>query len=363
MKSPRIAHLPLPSLLLPLLGLLLLGIEQGSGPGLTVLNGLVLMGAVLSAVYHAEVLAHRLGEPLGSLVLALAVTAIELALIVSMTLAGGATASGLARDTVFATVMIVCNGVLGLCLLVGGLRHRIVSFSAEGASGALSVIVAMVALTLVLPQFTETTPGPMYSNSQLAFASLMSLLLYLLFLFVQTVRHREYFLPASQGVSAPGAAEAHRPPALTALISLIGLMAALVGVVGLAKKLSPAIKGAVAAAGLPPSVVGLVIALLVLLPETLAALGAARRNQIQISLNLALGSVLATIGLTIPAVGAVAIALGFPLELGLSAKEIVLLTLTLGISAITVVGGQATILQGAVHLVLFAVFLFFSVVP
>ncbi len=284
-------------------------------------------------------------------------------------LSGGDDARTLARDTVFATVMIICNGVVGICLLAGSIRHGIVTFRAEGSSSALSVLVALTTLTLILPQFTTTTPGPTYSPAQLAFASLMSLILYLVFVFVQTVRHTDHFLPHAverdEGIRITDAGQDDSRPLLaTTWASFVLLLVALVGVVGLAKQLSPAIKRGVEAISAPLSTIGIAIALLVLMPETLAAaLRAARRNEIQTSLNLALGSALATIGLTIPAVGVVSIAMGITLDLGLPAKEIVLLALTLLVSAITVIGGQATIMPGTVHLVLFAAFLFLAIVP
>ena len=366
MSLPRILNLPALTAIIPLAacGLLLTGSAEASGTLFLILVSLTLIATVLVAVFHAEIIAHRIGEPLGTLVLALAVTVIEVSLIISMMLSGGDETRSLARDTVFATVMIICNGVIGICLLSGGIRHQIVKFRAEGSSAALSVLAALTTLTLILPQFTTTVAGPIYSTAQLGFASLMSLILYLVFVFVQTVRHKEHFLAE---VSQPGVGQEdpHGEPAslATAWASFVLLMVALVGVVGLAKQLSPAIKNGVDAIGAPQAVIGIAIALLVLMPETLAALRAARRNQIQTSLNLALGSALATIGLTIPAVGAVAIAMGIPLELGLPAKEIVLLALTLMVSAITVIGGQATIMQGTVHLVLFAAFLFLAVIP
>jgi len=318
-----------------------------------------LIAAVFAAVHHAEVVAHRVGEPYGTLILALAITVIEVALIVSLMLSGGPGASELARDTLFATVMIVCNGVVGLCLLAGSLRHHVLEFRVEGTSPALSVLIALTALTLALPSLTLTTPGPEYSTSQLAFAGVMSLALYAVMVFVQTVRHRDYFLPV--GV----AGEEHAPPpsASAAVTSVVMLVLSLIAVIGLAKMLSPGIRAAVDAVSAPPAVVGIVVALLVLLPETTAAVRAALRNRMQTSLNLALGSALASIGLTIPAVAAVAIFIGLPLALGLDAKGITLLAVTLLISTTTLATGRATVLQGAVHLVLFAAFLFLSVVP
>jgi Ca2+:H+ antiporter len=330
------------------------------GPLLVPLVSLALVGAVLVAVHHAEVVAHRGGEPFGTLILALAVTVIELGLIGSIMVSGGPAASTLARDTVFATVMIVLNGVVGLCLLAGAIRHHEITFRVEGAGHALSVLVPLTALTLVLPTFTITTPGPSYSGSQLAFAGVASLLLYGVFVFVQTVRHRDDFLPIE---TEPEETHAPAPTNAATLTSLALLMVSLVAVVGLAKKLAPGIEAGVRALSAPAAVVGIVIALLVLLPETWAALRAAVRNRMQTSLNLALGSALATIGLTIPAVATLSVVLGVPLKLGLPAMEIVLLTLTFLVATITLAGGRSTVLHGAVHLILFGVFLFLAVVP
>lgn len=319
-----------------------------------------LAAAVFVAVHHAEVVAHRVGEPFGTLILALAVTVIEVSLIVSIMLSGGTSASALARDTVFATVMIVCNGVLGLCLLLGAIRHRELVFRVHGSGSALSVLIALTTLTLILPTLTTTTLGPTFSPSQLVFAGSMALVLYGVFVFVQTVRHRDYFLPVSVEV---GNQHAESPSTRVALISLSLLCVCLVAVVGLAKTLAPNIKTGVEAASAPAAVVGIVIALLVLLPETWAAVRAALRNRMQTSLNLALGSALATIGLTIPTVAGVSLLLDLPLELGLPPKETALLALTFLISAVTLASGRSTVLQGAVHLVLFATFLFLAVVP
>jgi Ca2+:H+ antiporter len=319
-----------------------------------------LIAAVLVAVHHAEVIALRVGEPFGTLVLALAVTIIEVSLIVSLMLSGGAAASALARDTVFATVMIVCNGTVGLCLLMGALRHRVLTFRVEGTNPALSVLATLTILTLVLPSFTSSTPGPTLSSVQLAFVGVVSLTLYGVFVFVQTVRHRGYFLPV--GVESEDL-HAAPPSASVAFTSLALLFLCLVAVVGLAKALAPNIEAVVKAASAPHAVIGIAIALMVLLPETWAAVRTAIRNRMQTSFNLALGSALATIGLTIPAVAATSIALGLRLDLGLPPKEMVLLVLTLMISAMTLAGGRSTVLQGAVHLVLFAVFLFLAVVP
>ncbi len=355
-------HTPWWTWVWPVLALVVFGMSVLVGlPGpLTIIAGSTLIAAVFAAVYHAEVVAHRVGEPFGTLILALAVTVIEVALIVSIMLGGGSDKSGLARDTVFAAVMIICNGLVGLCLLSGGIRHREQGFQLEGALAALAVLAALTVLTLVVPNVTTSAPGPVFTPSQLAFAGCASFVLYGSFVFVQTVRHRDYFLPPPGGNE-----EAHVPPPPTkvALFSLALLVASLVAVVGLAKALSPTLEAGVARVGAPKAVVGILIAALVLLPEGLAALRAAKANRLQTSMNLALGSALASIGLTIPAVAVVSILIGQPLALGLGPTESVLLALTLLIVVITLGTGRTTVLQGIVHLVIFAAFLFLAVVP
>ncbi|WP_445184229.1 calcium:proton antiporter [Pseudonocardia sp. Cha107L01] len=366
-----------------MLALVLLALIWGrSLPALVVaLVGAVLIAAVLVAVHHAEVVALRVGEPLGSLILAVAVTVIEVGLILSLMLSGGPGTATLARDTVFAAVMITGNGIVGLCLVVGALRHGVVSFNAEGSSGSMATVAALATLCLVFPTVTTTSPGPTFSGPQLAFAAVVSLALYSVYVFVQTVRHRDYFLPvipdegsrvdtgdgSGDGSDGPSDSleDSHEAPPATrdALISLGLLVVSLVTVVGLAKSVSPAIESGVRAAGAPLSVVGVAIALLVLLPETLAAVRAASRNRLQTSFNLAMGSALASIGLTIPAIAVATIWLPGPLVLGLSATEMILLALSMLVGTLTVVAGRATVLQGAVHLLIFASFLFIAVTP
>ncbi|WP_405654312.1 calcium:proton antiporter [Streptomyces sp. RK9] len=350
----------------PVLGIVLLALTWGrSLSGVVVaLVTAVLAGAVLAAVHHAEVIAHRVGEPFGSLVLAVAVTIIEVALIVTLMVDGGDKSSTLARDTVFAAVMITCNGILGLCLLTGALRHRVAVFNSEGTGAALATVATLATLSLVLPTFTTSKPGPEFSTAQLTFAALSSLVLYGLFVATQTVRHRDYFLPVTkEGEVVDEDDHAEGPSARTALISLGLLALALIGVVGLAKGVSPTIESGVESAGLPHAVVGVIIALLVLLPETIAAVRAARRNRVQTSLNLALGSAMASIGLTIPAVAIASVWLSGPLVLGLSSTHMVLLVLTVLVGTLTVVPGRATPLQGGVHLVLFAAYLELAINP
>lgn len=332
----------------------------GSGGVFAAAAGAALIATVFAAVYHAEVVAHRTGEPFGTLVLAVAVTVIEVALIISVMISDPAEKAGLARDTVFAAVMIVMNGIVGLCLLWGGARHHEQGFQIQGASAALAVLAALTTLTLVVPNVVATEVGPMFSTSQLFFAGIVSLVLYGSFVFVQTVRHRDYFLPLEAEDE-----DAHAPPPSnrTAAASAGLLLAALVAVVGLAKSLTPMVEAGIDWFSVPKAVVGIVIAAVVLLPECLAALRAAQANRLQTSLNLALGSVLAAIGLTIPAVALVSIVLRQPLALGLDDKDQVLLVLTLIVSVITLGTGRTTVLQGIVHLAIFAVFLFFAVVP
>ena len=338
--------------------IMIVTIMFGAAGAMAAVAGAMLIAAVFAAVYHAEVVAHRIGEPFGTLVLALAVTIIEVALIVSVMLGVSADKAGLARDTVFSVVMIVCNGIVGLCLLLGGVRHHEQGFQVQGASAALAVLAPLTILTMVVPNFTSM-PGPAFSTSQLAFAAIVSLVLYGSFIFVQTVRHRDYFLPLDSG----DVEHAPPPSANVALTSLGLLLVSLVAVVGLAKALTPSVENLIASLGAPKAVVGVAIAMLVLMPEGLAALRAARANRLQTSLNLALGSALASIGLTIPAVAVVSIVLGQQLDLGLHAKESVLLALTLLVGVITLGTGRTTVLQGIVHLVIFAAFLFLTVVP
>ncbi|MFC5285865.1 calcium:proton antiporter [Actinokineospora guangxiensis] len=355
--------LPRWALAVPPLAVLVLAFGWGKtdlGPFLLPLVCLALGGAVVAAVHHAEVVAHRVGEPFGTLILAVAVTVIEVALIVTLMTSGGEKAATLARDTVFAAIMITCNGIVGIALLVGALRHRVQDFRAHASGSAFAVVLALVTFSLVLPTFTTSSPGATFSGAQLAFAGVASLVMYGIFVFVQTVRHRDYFLPK---VDRTPDDHADAPATRTALISLGLLLVCLVAVVGLAKTVSPTLERAVEAAGAPLSLVGVLIALLVLAPETVAAVRAALRDRLQVSLNLALGSALATIGLTIPAIAVASIWIGGPLVLGLGGKEMVLLALTGAVGTLTLVSGRATVLQGAVHLMVFSSFLFLAVTP
>lgn len=360
------SRLPTWSIVSPLAGCLLLGLSlTGAGTSLggawDALLAVGLAAGILAAVFHAEVVAHKVGEPYGTLVLAIAVTAIEVALIVSLTMAAGGAATGLARDTVFAAVMFILNGMVGLCLLSGARRHREQTFGLHGVSAALATLAAISVLTLVLPNYTTTTPGPTYSSSQLMFIVVVSLVLYGTFVLVQTVRHRDYFLPAVS--AADEDVHAAPPPTRMAVFSLLLLLVCLTAVVLLAKMLSPRLEAGVAAVGAPKALVGIIIAGIVLLPESIAAYQAARANRLQTSLNLALGSALASIGLTIPAVALVSLATGWTLSLGIDGKSTVLLLLSLTVAALSLGTGRTTVMQGTVHLVIFAVYLFTAIVP
>ena len=351
---------------MPVIALVALVATWGRDIGLPVviLVAVLLAGAVLAAVHHAEVVAHRVGEPFGSLVLAVAVTVIEVSLIVTLMLSGGDEAATLARDTVFAAVMITVNGIMGLSLLLGARSFGTVRFNAEGTGGALATVATLATVCLVLPTVTTGEPGPEFTPGQLAFAAVASLALYLAFVVTQTVRHRDFFLPVTRK-GAPLTEDQHADPPTNkeAYTSLGFLLLSLVAVVRLAKIESPAIEEGVLTAGLPVSFVGVVIALLVLLPETLAAANAARRDRVQTSLNLAMGSAMASIGLTIPTLAIASIWIPTPLKLGLGEVQIVLLAITVVTAVLTVVPGRATRLQASVHLTLFAAFLFLAMSP
>ena len=327
--------------------------------GVVIALAVVLLGgAVFAAVHHAEVLAVRIGEPFGSILLALAITTLEVGLIISVMASGSNGSEAVARDTVYSVVMIVLNGIVGLCLVAGSARHFEQEFRVQGAAAILSVIATLAVVSLILPNFTRTTVGPTFAPSQLLFVGAVSLGLYALFVFVQTVRHRGDFV-----IEYAGAGQSEKPKARSVILSAILLVLSLVVVILLAKTLSPVVEAAVLRAGLPLAVVGVVIATIVLLPEGLTAMKAAKRNRLQTSLNASLGSAAASIGLTIPIVGAASVYLEKPLTLGLGPEAMVLLALTLFVSTLTFATGRTTVLQGAVHLVIFGVFLFLAAIP
>lgn len=320
---------------------------------------LIFLGvAVMTAVHHAEVIALKVGPSLGALILALSVTVIEVGLIVSLMTNDTPDSAVVARDTVFSAVIIVTNGIVGVCLLLGGIRYKELGFHVLGASSLLTVLAVLAGLTLVLPNYTTSTLGPTYSTSQLIFASVASLFVYASLVYAQTRSHKDFYEPEIEST-----VQAMRPSRRQAGISFVALMVSLTAVIGLAKALSPSIEAGVNALGAPRAVVGIVIALLVLLPETWAAISAARANQLQTSLNLALGSGAASIALTIPVVSAFSIWTERKLTLGLDEKGIFFLVLTFIVGGMTLGTGKTTALQGVLHLILLIAFVTLSFIP
>jgi len=354
------------TLLVPILGLGTVGVleifHHGHPPAvLYLIAAPVLFGSVFAAVHHAEVIAHRIGQPFGSFLLAIAVTLIEVSLIVSMLLADTSGGSSVARDTVFAAIMIVLNGIVGLCLLIGGLRYHEQGFQPRGTSAALGVLGTLAVLGLILPNYTEAIPGPVYAPEQLIFVAVISLVLYALFLFVQMVSHKSDFLEPVEPKTIKD--EGHVVSKAALVTAAIVLPVSLVVVVLLAEILAGPVRTAIVVAGLPEALVGVVIALIVLMPEGLASIKAAMQNRLQTSLNLAMGSVLASLCLTIPVVALVSVAMGETLVLGLDPEHIVLLVLTLFMSTLSLAMGRTTIMQGGIHLVIFGAFLTIAAIP
>lgn len=334
---------------------------NASTSAVALLFAMLLLPVVLSAVHHAEVIAVRVGEPFGTLVLALAVTVIECALIITVMLANPLASAALLRDTVFSAVMIILGGVVGLCITVGAARHRVQRFGLDGVTAALTALAALAVLVLVLPNYTTTTAGPTFSGGQLLLVGAASLALWLLFVFVQTIRHRDYFLP--QDITGDGVPDRQTATGGQALLSLLLLLGSLGCVVLLARALSEPLGVLILSTGAPLAAVGVVIAGVVLLPESIAAVRAARADRLQTSLNLALGSALATIGLTVPVIVTLSLVLDWQLVLGLDGRGNILLALMLFISSLSLATGRTTVLQGGVHLVIFAFFLFTSFTP
>jgi Ca2+:H+ antiporter len=338
-------------------------LASSSTPGgiYSIILAISLMSVVMAAVHHAEVVAHRVGEPYGTLILAIAVTVIEVSLIVSLMLVGGPDTATLARDTVFAAIMIILTGMIGLCLLVGGYRFKEQIFGEQAVSAALVTLTAISLLTLVLPNFTTSISGPIYTSTQLVFFAFVSVILYGTFVMVQTTRHRDYFLP--EGAENDLETHATPPTKKETAFSILLLLVCLGAVVLIAKSLAPAIESGVMEVGAPKSLVGIIVAFVILLPEGVAALAAARKNRLQTSLNLALGSALASIGLSIPAVAIVSMLTGLKVTLGIDTKSTLLLVLSLFTIMLSFGTGRTNILQGVVLLVIFAVYLFTTIFP
>ena len=358
MATMQTDRIPIHSWLVPLIALLV-ALVVGKTGNWTVgaVYAALLIGSVLAAVHHAELVALWLKEPFGTLVLTLAVTIIELSLVVSLMLTGKGSPE-LARDTVHAVVMLVINGLAGVCIVAGTLRHREQEFSTLGASAFLAVLLPMAILVLVMPNYT-TTPGPTYSVRQLIFVGGACFALYLVFLFVQTVRYRDYFIQAGDVDAAHDAT----PGSWIGAISGGLLVLSLIAVVLLAKQLAPFIERGIEAAGAPVKLAGVLVAAIVLMPEFMAALRAARTNRLQTSINLALGSAVASIGLTVPAVTVLVIWLDQPLVLGIDNQATVLLVLSFLVAMLTYGQGRTNLLSGFVHLVLLAAYIFLIFAP
>lgn len=366
MQAPQDSNMPKTAWIYPLVALVFYAVAAAAGfeqrigsdfTGTVLAIALlpVLFGAVFAAVYHAEFIAHWSGEPYGTLVLTAAVTVIEVALITSVMLSDPDGSPTLARDTVFAVVMIVTTGMTGICIFLGGLRYREQNFRVSGASAYLSVLLVLATLTLLLPNYTPRSPDSEYSNAELAFVAIITLVLYGAFLYIQTVRHRDYFMTPTQEPTP------HFNPSTGRLLTSAALLfLTLTAVVLLSKKFSIVVEAGREAAGAPPAVTGLIVALLILLPEGIAAVHAARKDALQKAINLSLGSALATIGMTFPAVAVVSLVLDTRLTLGLEPVDSVLLALTLLASTLTFSTGRTNMLHGIVHLVIFAIFLFLT---
>ena len=315
----------------------------------------VVLLSVFAVVRHAEGLAAMLGEPLGTLVLTLSVTGIEV-MIIAASMATPHGSPTLARDAMFAVVMIVLNGMVGLSLLLGGLRYHEQTYNLQGANAFLAMILPLAVLGLILPRFTETTPGPTFSPVQAGFLSFMSIGLYCVFLAVQNFLHRRYFVAADdRGAQRPASPARAKAPSVAYHATF--LVAYLLPMVLLSKQLAVPIDHGIRVLGAPAALGGFLVAALVLSPESVSAVRAALANELQRSVNLLLGSVLATIGLTIPAVLTIGLLTKKNIVLGLEAQDIVLLSLTLVLSTLTFSSRRTNVLLGAVHLLLFFAYL------
>jgi Ca2+:H+ antiporter len=337
----------------PVLALVLyLSVPIGTSQIVNLLAGLFLIGGVMAAVHHAEVVAHRVGEPYGTIILAVAVTLLEASIIVSLMLAGGKGSESYARNTLFAAVMLILNGILGISMLVGAVKYKEQTFETKSVTIPLVSLVSILVLTLVLPNFTTSVAGPRYSEPQLIIVTVACVVIYASFLFTQTIRHRQYFLTAATAEEDTIISQKE------SFVSLLLLLMSLGAVILLAKKLSPVIESGVAGAGLPNALVGVFIAAVILLPEGIAAIRAASKNKYQTSINLALGSALASIGLSIPTVAILCTVLDLPLVLGLDRKSMILLGLSVFTVMLSLNKGRTNGLYGTVLLVNLMMYIF-----
>ena len=321
----------------------------------------VILWSSVSAVRHADALAVKWGEPYGTLVLTLSAITIEV-VVVSTAMLHGENNPTLGRDAVFAVIMIALNGFVGLCLLLGGLRYREQHYNLLGVNSYLNVIMTLAVLGLVLPNFTTTTRGPTFSTEQQIFLIVMSLLLYGIFLLIQTTRHRRYFMDSNHaGVEASSAH--HSPRVRSTAFHSAMLLLYLITVILLAKKFAIPLDNSIEKFGLPQEFGGTMIAALVLAPEGIGAIEAALENELQRSINILLGSVLATIGLTIPAVVSISLITKRSVTLGVEGGNLPLLLLTLAVCVVTFTSRRTNVLQGCIHLLLFAVFVLLIFAP
>ncbi|MFC4350053.1 calcium:proton antiporter [Fodinicurvata halophila] len=323
----------------------------------------VVLIAAIGVMHHAEHLAAQFGDPLGTIVLTLSAIAIEISLIATISLQGESNPT-LARDTMFAILMITLNGLIGLSLLTGAIRHRIQGFNAEGAQSFLAILVPLAVIALILPNFTLAAPGGRLSTAQAAVFALFSLMLYAIFLWVQTRRHQSYFqspeeLQAHEKEGVMPSAEGGRGR----LYHLVMLGLTLLPIPLISESLAVLIEGSFVDLGLPEALAGVVIAMLVLSPEGISGVRAAVANRMQRSINILFGTALSTIALTVPAVVLLGLFTGHELILGLAAEDSILLALTLALCMLTFGGRSTDLLKGAVHLVLFGVFLLLVIVP
>lgn len=325
-----------------------------------VIAGVLLILCVMSAVHHSEIIAHRVGEPYGTIILAVSITIIEVAIIISLMVSGGETYAAFARDTVYAAVMLILNGIVGLCLFIGGRKFHTQTFSPHSVKIALVSLVSIVAFTMILPTFTKSQGGPYYTEGQLLFEFFACIAIYTAFISAQTIRHREYFI-SEETDSKDDHKQAVSDTSL--VVSLVFLLISLAIVVLLAKTLSPPIEKVIVNYGLPKSLAGIIIAAIILLPEGIAAVSAAMNNRLQTSLNLSLGSAIASIGLTIPVVSIASYIYGFPLILGLDILPIILLVISIFTVMISLIGGRSNSVYGVVLLVNLVAYIFLTINP
>ncbi|WP_162426686.1 calcium:proton antiporter [Pontibacter pudoricolor] len=327
-----------------------------------IVASILLIFSVMSAVHHSEIIAEKVGEPYGTIILAISITVIEVSIIISLMMTEGQAAASLARDTVYAATMLILNGIVGLCLLIGSVKHYEQEFSKPSVTIALVSLISIIVFTLVFPTFTESVAGSYYSNPQLIFASIACLVIYSCFLFAQTRKYRQYFLTIGKDENEENVEPL---PISNSLFytSMLFLIVCLGIVVLLAKTLSPTIESIITGYNLPKTLVGIVIAAIILLPEGIAAINAARKNRLQTSLNLSLGSALASIGLTIPSVAIVCIIYDFKIILGLDIKSIILLGLSVFTVMLSLNSGKTNVVYGVVLLVNLFAFIFLMIYP